>query len=172
MTQSSAVSSDESKPSTTHEKPALNSKNVPLALYAKDIMQKDVVWANPDDSVQQALEKIQQNDAGYLMIGPKKVLEAIVSNSDLTAALSPYLKTAFAKWRRPLDDATLQIKIKWVMSKTVSTITPDTPLTTIMEKMCQNRIRCLPVVDEQGKVLGLITVFDIFKVFLNQPSNT
>ena len=170
MTQSSAVSSDESTPSTTQEKPALSSKGVPLALCAKDIMQKDVVWANPEDSVQLALAKIQKNDAGYLMIGRGQVLEGIVSKSNLTAALSPYLRSIFAKWRRPLDDATLQIRVKWIMGKTFNSIQPDTPLTEIMEKMCLTDLRCLPVVDEQGKVQGLITVFDILKVFLNRSS--
>lgn len=170
MTQSSAVSSDESAPSTTQEKPALSSKDVPLALSAKDIMQKDVAWANPEDSVQQALAKIQKNDAGYLMIGRGQVLEGIVSKSNLTAALSPYLRSIFAKWRRPLDDATLQIRVKWIMGKTINSIQPDTPLPEIMEKMCLTDLRCLPVVDEQGKAQGLITVFDILKVFLNRSS--
>jgi len=170
LTQSYAVSSDESTPPATQEKPAFSSKDVPLALCAKDIMQKDFVWANPEDSIQQALAKIQQNDAGYMMVGPEQVLEGIVSKSDLTGALSPYLRSIFAKYRRPLDDATLQIKVKWIMTKTTNTVQSDTPLSAIMEKMCQTRLRCLPVVDEQNKVLGLITVFDIFDVFLNQST--
>ncbi len=168
LIQSSAVSSDESTPSATQEKPALCSKVEPLDLCAKDIMQKNVVWANPEDSVQHALAKIQKNDAGYLMIGREQALEGIVSKSNLTAALSPYLRSIFAKWRRPLDDATLQIRIKWIMSKTFNSIQPDTPLTEIMERMCLTDLRCLPVVDEQGKVQGLITVFDVLKVLLNR----
>ena len=171
MTQSFAASLDESTPSIIEEKPPISNKDTLLAVCAKDIMQKDVIWGNPDDSVQQALAKIQQNDAGYMMIGPGQVLEGIVSKSDLTGALSPYLKTTFAKWRRPLDDATLQIRVKWIMGKPTNTIQPETPLTAIMEKMCQTRLRCLPVVDEQSKVLGLVTVFDIFDVFLNESSN-
>jgi len=166
MTRSSAELPAESTPSTTEEKPALSSKETPLDLCAKDIMQKDVLWGNPDDSVQKALAKIQQHDAGYMLIGKEQVPEGIVSKSDLSGALSPYLRTIFAKWRRPLDDATLQIKIKWIMSKPTHNIGPETSLVKIMENMCQSEIRCLPVVDEQGKVRGLVTVFDIFKVLL------
>jgi CBS domain-containing protein len=171
LTHSSAASSDESTTSKTHEKPALSNKNVPLDLRAKDIMQKNLIWANPEDSVQQALAKIHKNDAGYLMIGRGQILEGIVSKTNLTAALSPYLRSIFAKWRRPLDDATLQIRVKWIMGKTFNSIQPDTPLTAIMEKMCLTDLRCLPVIDEQGKVHGLITVFDILKMFLNQSSH-
>ena len=166
LTQSAAVSSDESTSSAMAEKPALDIKEALLAVCAKDIMHKEVVWGNPDDSVQQALSKMQQHNAGYIMIGKEQVPEGILSKSDLTGALSPYLRNIFAKWRRPMDDATLQIKIKWIMSKPTSTISPETTLLKIMENMCQTDKKCLPVVDEQGKVQGLVTVFDIFRVLL------
>ncbi len=143
---------------------------VSLAMCAEDVMQKEVLWGNADDSVQQALTRMQQADVGYMMVGADDMLEGIVSTFDITAALSVYLKPMFAKWRRPIDDATLQIKIKWIMTRPVSTIKPDTSLTEIMENMRQSGLRCLPVVDQQGKVAGLVTVFDIFKALLNTDS--
>jgi CBS domain-containing protein len=36
-----------------------------------------------------------------------------------------------------------------------------------MENMCRFGGRALPVVDEQGKVQGLVTVFDIFQTLLS-----
>ena len=142
-----------------------------LAICAKDIMQKDVVWGNPDESVQQALTKMQQADSGYMIAGTDGVIEGIVSKSDITGAISPYLRPLFAKWRRPLDDATLQIKIKWIMARPVRTIKPGTSLEAIMESMSQLGGRCMPVVDQQSKVQGLVTVFDIFKALLQYTSN-
>ncbi|MFA5239024.1 MAG: CBS domain-containing protein [Phycisphaerae bacterium] len=138
-----------------------------LAMCAKDIMQKEVLWGNADDSVQQVLTKMQQADAAYMMVGTEGSLEGIVSTFDIAAAVSVYLKPMFAKWRRPIDDATLQIRIKWIMTKPVSTIKPDTPLTAIMENMSKSGLRCLPVTDEQGNVAGLVTVFDVFNALLN-----
>ena len=145
---------------------------ISLATCAKDIMQKEVLWGNTDDSVQQALTKMQQADAGYMMVGTDGLLEGIVSKSDIASTLSVYLKPMFAKWRRPIDDATLQIKIKWMMTRPVYTIKPDTTLAAIMENMRQSGMRCLPVVDPKGKVAGLVTVFDIFKALLNTDSDT
>ncbi len=143
------------------------SAHVSSAISAEDIMQKDVVWGNPDDSVQQAITKMQEHDAGYLMVGIDGALEGIVSNSNIAGALSPYLRPVFAKWHRPLDDATLQIRIKWIMSRPVRTVKPETSLVTIIGNMCQFGQRAFPVVDQQGKVQGLVTVFDIFKVLGN-----
>ncbi len=136
------------------------------AMCAADIMQKETVWANSDDSVQQALDKMQQNQASHLMVGRDNMLEGIVSKSDLTGAISPYLRPMFAKWRRPLDDATLQIRIKWIMSRPVHTIRPDTPVLTIMNHMREFNVLCLPVVDAQGKVQGAVLEASIFKTLL------
>ncbi len=160
--------------SETIQKMAQSSADLPggadlisSAMCAKDIMQKEVLWGNADDSIQQALTKMQQADVGYMMVGTEGSLEGIVSTFDIAAALSVYLKPMFAKWRRPIDDATLQIKIKWIMTRPVRTIKPDTSLTAIMENMHQSGLRCLPVADQQSNVTGLVTVFDIFKVLLN-----
>jgi CBS-domain-containing membrane protein len=135
-------------------------------------MQNKVTWASPDDSLQQALAKMQQTDAGYIMIGQNGVLEGIVSHSDITRAMSPYLQPIFAKWRQPLDDATLKIRIKWIMSRPVRTIKPETSLAASMEYMSQFRGRCLPVTDEQGNVQGLVTAFDIIQALLKSSSDT
>ncbi len=167
MTESPAELPGESGKPATAEKATLNNIGVSSEVCARDIMQKEVVWGNPEDSVQDALTKMQQHDSGYIMIGWDEELEGIVSRSDITGAMSIYLRPIFAKWHRPIDDATLQIKLKWIMSRPVRTIKPETPLATIMENICRFGGRGLPVVDEEGKVQGLVTVFDIFRTLLN-----
>jgi len=139
-------------------------------LCTKNIMHKELVWGSPDDSIQQTFAKMQQHNTGYVMVGRNGVLEGIVSRSDLTGTISPYLRPVFAKWRRPLDDATLQIRIKWIMSKPVHVISPQMPLGAIMRNMCRFRVRALPVADQQGKVLGLVTEANIFKAILKSKS--
>ncbi|MHC4113730.1 MAG: CBS domain-containing protein [Planctomycetota bacterium] len=141
------------------------------AICASDIMRKEVLWANADDSVQQALEKIDKAGTGYLLIGTGGVIEGVVSKSDLAGAMSPYLRPMFAKWRRPLDDATLKIRIKWIMSRLVRTVNAETPLPEIIQNMCQHDGHCcLPVVDNNGKVQGMITTFDIYSTLLKTVS--
>ena len=137
---------------------------------AQEIMQKGIIWGNPDDSVQQAMAKMQEADTGYMMIGTNRVLEGIVSWVDLIGAISIYLKPIFTKWRRPADDATLQIKLKIIMTRPVRTARMDTSVAVIMADMCQHGSRCLPIVDQQDNVQGLVTAFDIFQALLNTDS--
>lgn len=142
-----------------------------LKVPAKTIMQTHVVWVSPDDSVQQAMTAMQESDAGYLMVGENGKLEGIVSWVDLIGTISIYLKPVFAKWRRPADDATLQIRLKVIMTRPVRTAKPETSLAVIMDNMCQHSLRCLPIVDGQGCVQGMVTAFDIFKALQNTDAD-
>lgn len=135
------------------------------AIFVQDVMRRDVVWAGPEETVEQAFAKMQQHNTGYVLVGQKGVLEGIVSKSDIRGAMSPYLQEMFSQWRRPLDVATLQIRLKWVMSKPVYTIRPDASLAALAQQMSRQKTRMLPVVDAKGVVLGIVTVFEIFGVF-------
>jgi acetoin utilization protein AcuB len=148
-----------------HEDNTQKIKNA-AQITAKDIMQNNVLWACPEDSIQDALDILKQNDTQYLMVGTSGKLEGIISEPDLTAALSPYLRPAFAKWRRPLDDATLQIKIKWIMTASPHTITPQTTIPTITQDLRRFKSLAFPVIDNHGKVLGLVTILDITNALL------
>jgi CBS domain-containing protein len=58
------------------------------------------------------------------------------------------------------------------MSRPVQVIRLDTPLAVIMENMRRFGRRALPVADEQGKIQGLVTVFDVFKSLIrSSPDN-
>jgi len=128
---------------------------------ASQIMTPEVIWCDPETTVQDVIGLMQQHSVGYVLVGRDGALEGLLSNSSIQSAVSPYLRPAFAKWRRPEDDATLGIKVKWIMSRPVRTVRPETALATIIESMCRYGGRCLPVVDAQSKVQGIITVFDI-----------
>lgn len=164
--------------SETIQRMAKSSANLPgeqslkfLTTSAKDIMQNEVLWGKPDDTVQQTLAKMQQADVGYMIVGQDGTVDGIVSKSDIEGALSVYLRPTFAKWRRPIDDATLQIKIKWIMSKPAQTIKPDILTMETIEIMCRSAKKCLPVVDQQGKVQGIVTMFDILKAMMQSNPN-
>ncbi|MBN1818887.1 MAG: CBS domain-containing protein [Sedimentisphaerales bacterium] len=135
-------------------------------LCAGDIMRTEVVWAGPEETIEELIAKMQQHDTGYILIGSQKKLEGIISKSDVRGALSPYLQSIFVKWRSPMDIATLQIKAKWAMNRPVRTVRPDATLAVIMHTMSEHGGRCLPVVDVHGTVVGLVTVFDVFHALL------
>jgi CBS domain-containing protein len=48
-----------------------------------------------------------------------------------------------------------------IMSRDPLTVGPDTPVKDIAQMMLENRIRCTPVVDPEGKVLGVVDEEDL-----------
>jgi CBS domain-containing protein len=132
-----------------------------LRIPASEIMEKDVVWANPEETVQDVIAKMQQHNVGYVLVGHNGVLEGLVSSSNILGAVSLYLRPMFATWRRAEDDATLGVKVKWIMSRPVRTVRTDATLAALIESMRRCGGRCLPVVDACGTVQGLVSVFDI-----------
>ena len=69
-----------------------------------------------------------------------------------------------------MDIATLQIKAQWIMSRPVRTVRGDATLAQVVQGMSEHGGRCTPVTDEQGKVHGIVTVFDIFSALLTCAS--
>lgn len=141
-------------------------------LTAADVMHQGVLWVSPEDTIEDVLRQMQQHNAGYVLVGREGLIEGLVSRSDVNAAVSPYLRSMFAQWRRPLDDATLQIRVKWFMSRPVHTIRPEATLLSVMEMMMRQSVRGLPVVDANGRTMGLVTVYEIFTAVLGGAGRT
>ncbi len=132
-------------------------------IRVEDIMREEVFRVDGEESVQHALTRMQQLNVRYLLVGDEFAIEGILSRSDLTGALSPYLRPIFSRWRRALDDATLQIKVKWIMSRPVRTVSAESGFAEVVEVMQSSGKHALPVVNTEGRVCGLVTVFDVFK---------
>jgi predicted transcriptional regulator len=140
-----------------------NISEIPV-LKANDVMNKNVIWCLPDCVVEKAIEQMQQANAKYLLVGSEQKAQGIIAKSDLSSAVSIYLKPMFAKWKRQLDEATLKIKIQCIMSKPVRTVSPETTFDVVVEQLVQQG-GCLVVVDKKGKALGTITGRDCLANF-------
>ncbi len=138
----------------------------------QNLVSTPAVWIDPDASIQQAILLMQQHNTSYLLAGKNGQLEGILSRSDTAAAISPYTKSVFAHYRRPQDDATFQIRVKWFVSRPVRAVRPETPLWAAIDILCKYAIRCLVILDSQQRVTGLITVFDIFKKMLSTDGSS
>ncbi len=143
-----------------------------FTLTAGDIMDRQTIWASPEDSIEAVIELMDLHNTGYVIIGNEGVCQGIISRSNIAEAISPFLKPEFAQWHRPLDDSSLHIKIKWFMTAPVQTVGLFETLDEIVTKMCSLGIRSLAVVNADEKVVGIINVFNVFKILLKKSENT
>jgi CBS domain-containing protein len=54
------------------------------------------------------------------------------------------------------------MKVKEIMTKDVITVKKNTPISEVAKIMLEKKIHAVPVVDEENKVLGIITETDFF----------
>lgn len=98
----------------------------------------------------------------------------IISTEDLLTKLYPSYsdtmgeflsESSFEDLEDKIDDIK-NLKAKDIMRKEVHCSYPDDPILKAFSKMVVRRIRQLPVIDENGKLLGVLSKRDVFDNFL------
>lgn len=116
-----------------------------------------------DTSVTDALNYMRHNRVRRLPVLNKHGdLIGIVGEKDLLYA-SPSPATSLSVYE--IGYLLSKLKVQEVMQREVITVGPDYPLEEAARIMVDFKIGALPVV-EDGKLLGIITETDLFKVFL------
>jgi acetoin utilization protein AcuB len=133
-------------------------------MFVRDRMSSPPVTIASDTSFQDALRLM--NDHGFRrlpVVNKKGKLIGIVSERDLLYA-SPSPATSLSVWE--ITYLLSEIRIRDIMTTEVITTTPDTPIEDAAHLMADHKIGGLPVVDENERVVGVITETDIFKSFV------
>jgi len=126
----------------------------PEFIKAKDIMIFEPIKTNSNRTVLQALEIMKSNKVDSLLIINKNgILEGIVTVKDL----------------RKADNKSL--KLYEIMEKEVKTVNKEDSLIDILNKMNEYKVGYMPVVDDNYKLLGLITKSSLLTVLSNQYIN-
>lgn len=134
-------------------------------MLVRDRMSAHPILCSPDTPVAEALDQMKKERIRRMPVVDKhNKLVGIVSDKDLLQA-SPSPATSLSVWE--ITYLMSKIKVSDVMTKKVITISGDTPVEDAARIMVDNKIGGLPVVDDSGAVLGIITETDIFKTFID-----
>lgn len=119
---------------------------------------KELISVSPDAVVRDAIAKMAEKSAGTALVMDGNKLVGIFSERDFIRKI--YLK----------DQCGKGVQVKEIMSKSLTTITPDTPLEDCMNLMTDKRIRHLPVLDGD-QVVGIVSIGDIVKYMVNEKDS-
>lgn len=125
-------------------------------------MSRPVISIHPDMPIHDARNLFKQEQIRRAPVIKQGKLVGIVSDKDLIDA-APSQATSLSVWE--MNYLLSKITIKDIMTKDVITINEDTPIEQAARIMADNKIGGLPVLRD-GKVVGMITETDLFKVFL------
>lgn len=143
-----------------------NKARVPVDQEIRYYMRAPAVTINLARPVSDALAIMREHDVRRLpVVLDTGELRGIITQGDIRGA-----DLLRAGGIEPVDIAAAlrQIKVYEVMTTDPITVTPETGLREVAMLMIENKIGGLPVVDEQGNVLGIVTESDLFEVLVQR----
>ncbi|MFA7268110.1 MAG: CBS domain-containing protein [Sterolibacterium sp.] len=105
----------------------------------------------PNDSVRRALEVMAQENVGALLVMEQDNLAGIFSERDYTRKGILHGKTS------------LETKVHEIMTSLVTCISQDKTVDEAMAVMNDKHIRHLPVLGENSRVVGIVSIRDLIK---------
>jgi acetoin utilization protein AcuB len=122
-------------------------------MLVRDCMSPRPITLRTDTDFKAALELMQQHAIHHLpVLGGDDRLVGVVAERDLMFAALRYLASS--------------VDVAQVMHRNVVTAQPGMTVAHAATLMVANAIGGLPVVDDAGTVVGVITETDIFKAFV------
>jgi CBS domain-containing protein len=122
----------------------------------KDIMVKNAVTVEPDQSVREAAKRMNLYEIGCLIVVGKDGVCGIVTERDILIKVVEASKNAE------------KTKVKEIMSTKLVMGTPDMDVVDAARLMLKKRIKKLPITTN-GKLAGLVTFTDIVRTVRMEP---
>jgi CBS domain-containing protein len=156
----------------------------------KEVMTKEVVTLEPDDTILDASLKLSNKkisgapvvDADGKVIGvfsEADILKRLKVTSKTLRMIYPSLCSVCVTFQEEeTERETLEaykevagMKVKELMTTNVETVGPEGEVRDAIKKMVAKSINRLPVVDELGKAIGIITRGDILRGMAMESNN-
>ena len=116
----------------------------------------DVWTVGPDDTVFDALETMAEHNIGALLVMEDDDLVGILSERD------------YARKVKLLERGSKDTLVSEIMTTKIRTVGSESSVAECMEMMTEYRIRHLPVLDDDGRVAGVISIGDVVKAMIAQ----
>ena len=135
-------------------------------MFVSRSMTRRVVTVDPHTSVFEAQELMSQHRVRHLPVveeGDKLI--GIVSDRDIRSALPFH---CFKDGISAEEKGKLEgLKVKDIMTREVFTISPGFTIQDALLMIQNAKVGALPVVDEEGRLKGILSVRDLLRAFIN-----
>ena len=133
-------------------------------MLVKNWMSKEVITVNADDSMQNAIYILQEQNIKMLPVMENEKIVGIITDRDLKKA-SPSDATTLDM--HELLFLISKIKVRDLMKEPIYTARPDDTVEEAAALILMEKISGLPVLDKKDRLVGIITRSDIFRVLIS-----
>jgi CBS domain-containing protein len=112
-----------------------------------EVMTPNPRTVSPGDSLQAAAQIMRDEDTGVVPVVEDGRVEGVVTDRDIVI--------------RAVADGDYQAKVSDVCSDDVITCTPEMSTSDVAQLMCEHQIRRIPVVDEDDRLVGIVSLGDL-----------
>ncbi|MDY7228586.1 CBS domain-containing protein [Hyalangium rubrum] len=123
-------------------------------LTVDELMTREVITLEADAALAQVDDLLKRHHIRHLPVVQGRKLVGLVSHRDLIRALA---RQSAQKKMQPFS-------VKEVMTREVETVEPHVSAREAIDRLLENRFGCLPVVDEGGHLLGIVTESDFLRL--------
>lgn len=123
----------------------------------RDLMSRPVISVPPSMSLRDAWQIVREHGFRHLPVAEGDRLVGMISDRDLRDAAPSSLES------RPDTTAFDRTPVRYVMIAPVETIGPDEPVEEAAALMLDRKVSALPVVDESGALVGIVSTSDLLR---------
>lgn len=139
-------------------------------MLVQDVMSRHVITIDMDRTLEDVRRVFEAAPFHHLVVMEDRQVVGVVSDRDLLENLSPFLgKMA----ERSQDVASMNRRAHQIMTRHPRTVAPESSVADAGGLMLRERISCLPVVDDAGALVGILTLRDVaratIELFDKQP---
>lgn len=132
-------------------------------VLVREWMTKQVFTVAPHTTLRSAHQLMKEHRIRRLPVMDDGHLVGIITIGDAREA-SPSDATTLSIWE--LNYLWAQLTVDKVMTQHVITVGPDTPILDAANLMLEHKISGLPVLNDEGKLVGILTESDIFRMLV------
>ncbi len=133
-------------------------------MSVQDIMTENVVTLSQHDSYRKAQDILRKVPFHHILISDEAgILVGLVSDRDMMSQVATRLSNLS---EHDFNDILPRLRIADIMTRDVITIDRETPIEAASILLLEKNFSCLPVVDHQHKIEGVITWRDLLKYFV------
>lgn len=132
-------------------------------MLVRELMRTTVFTIAPDAGLDRALVIMNTKRIRHLPVVENGKVVGLISNRDLRLSMVEQSGPQNAPKGMYLPALT---KIRSVMKGDIVSIKPDASLFDAAQLMCEKRIGCLPVLDDSGQLVGIVTETDLLQLLV------